>query len=109
MLLNMLRRLLLFALFILLIAALFAYTGCSEFIGNAIVYAPNRGKTAADAAVPGEPYTFGVFKRAQALGDLEALRRHGQRALRVHLNGSPDAALERLDTLVAAALRSRAG
>lgn len=67
------------------------------------------GDDAADAAVPGEPYTFGVFKRAQALGDLEALRRHGQRALRVHLNGSPDAALERLDTLVAAALRSRAG
>ena len=30
-----------------------------------------------DAAVPGEPYSFGVLKRAQALGDLEALRKHG--------------------------------
>jgi hypothetical protein len=48
-----------------------------------------------------------VFKRAQALGDLEALRRHGQRALRVHLQGSPDHALGRLDAIVAAALRGR--
>jgi transaldolase/glucose-6-phosphate isomerase len=32
-----------------------------------------------------EPYTFDVFKRAQAIGDLDALRRHGRRVLRVHL------------------------
>jgi hypothetical protein len=57
-----------------------------------------------DAAVPGEPYTFGVFQRAQALGDLEALRRHGQRAVRVHLRGPIDAALARLEDLTAAAL-----
>jgi transaldolase / glucose-6-phosphate isomerase len=38
-----------------------------------------------DAPVPGSPYSFGVFKRAQALGDLEALRRHGRRVLRIHL------------------------
>ncbi len=59
---------------------------------------------AEDAAVPGQPYTFGVFKRAQALGDLEALRRHGQRAVRVHLRGPIDAALARLEDLTAAAL-----
>jgi glucose-6-phosphate isomerase len=60
---------------------------------------------AADAAVPGEAYTFGVFKRAQALGDLEALRRHGQAAVRVHLQGPVDAALGHLDGIVAQALR----
>jgi transaldolase/glucose-6-phosphate isomerase len=38
-----------------------------------------------DAAVPGEPYSFGVLKRAQALGDLEALRKHGRRVVRIHL------------------------
>lgn len=38
-----------------------------------------------DAQVPGSPYSFGVFKRAQALGDLEALRRHGRRVLRIHM------------------------
>ena len=63
---------------------------------------------AEDAAVPGQPYTFGVFKRAQALGDLEALRRHGQRAVRLHLRGPIDAALARLEELTAAALAAGA-
>jgi transaldolase/glucose-6-phosphate isomerase len=38
-----------------------------------------------DVPIPGEPYTFGVFKRAQALGDLEALQKHGRRVGRIHL------------------------
>jgi glucose-6-phosphate isomerase len=38
-----------------------------------------------DANIPGQPYTFGAMKRAQALGDLEALRKHGRRVMRVHL------------------------
>jgi transaldolase/glucose-6-phosphate isomerase len=38
-----------------------------------------------DAAVPGRPYTFGLLKKAQALGDLEALRKHDRRAVRVDL------------------------
>ena len=33
--------------------------------------------------IPGEPYTFGVLKRAQALGDLQSLRAHGRRAIRM--------------------------
>ena len=43
-----------------------------------------------DVALPGAPYTFGVFKRAQALGDLEALRKHKRRVGRIHLG--PDIA-----------------
>jgi transaldolase/glucose-6-phosphate isomerase len=38
-----------------------------------------------DAPVPGRRYTFGLLKKAQALGDLEALRKHHRRALRVDL------------------------
>jgi transaldolase/glucose-6-phosphate isomerase len=38
-----------------------------------------------DTPVPGTPYTFGIFKKAQALGDLKALQEHGRRVLRVHL------------------------
>ena len=38
-----------------------------------------------DLPIPGQPYTFGVFQQAQALGDLEALRRHGRRVVRLHL------------------------
>jgi len=46
-----------------------------------------------DAAVPGEPYSFGVLKRAQALGDLEALRKHGRRVVRIHLGADIAAGL----------------
>jgi glucose-6-phosphate isomerase len=38
-----------------------------------------------DLPVPGQPYSFGVLKHAQAVGDLEALFAHGGRVLRVEL------------------------
>ncbi len=60
-----------------------------------------------DAAIPGAPYTFGVFKRAQALGDLEALHKHGRRAIRIHLGPKPVEGLRDLDRAVAAALGTR--
>ena len=44
----------------------------------------------ADVPVPGQRYTFGVVKAAQARGDLEVLAERGRRALRVHLG--PDVA-----------------
>ncbi len=53
---------------------------------------PNTGlfllltaKDAEDAPLAGEPYTFGILKRTQAQGDLEALTRHRRRVLRVDL------------------------
>ncbi|MFN2241885.1 MAG: bifunctional transaldolase/phosoglucose isomerase [Anaerolineae bacterium] len=51
---------------------------------------------AEDAAVPGEPYSFGVLKRAQALGDLEALRKHGRRVVRIHLGTDAGGGLKAL-------------
>lgn len=56
-----------------------------------------------DALIPGETFTFGVFKQAQALGDLEALQKHGRRVLRVHLD-SGAGGLPHLGRLVAEAL-----
>ena len=53
--------------------------------------------------VPGEPYTFGVLKHAQALGDLESLRKHGRRVMRVHLHGDVPQALEKFKSYVKAA------
>jgi hypothetical protein len=41
-----------------------------------------------DADIPRQPHTVGVMKRAQALGDLEALRKHGRRVMRVHVGAS---------------------
>ncbi len=63
---------------------------------------------AEDAYVPGAPYTFGVFRRAQALGDLEALRKHGRRVLRVHLGRDVAQGLRDLDRAVSTALNAGA-
>jgi transaldolase/glucose-6-phosphate isomerase len=38
-----------------------------------------------DVPVPGAHYTFGLFKKAQVLGDLKSLKEHGRRVMRVHL------------------------
>jgi len=57
-----------------------------------------------DVDIPGQPYSFGVLKRAQARGDLTALRAHGCRALRVCLGDDVPAGLARLAELLAAAV-----
>ncbi len=38
-----------------------------------------------DLPVPGERYTFGALATAQAIGDLEALKAHERRAIRIHV------------------------
>ena len=58
----------------------------------------------ADLPVPGQKYTFGIVKAAQARGDFEVLAARGRRALRVHLGADVAAGLERLTTLVSQAL-----
>jgi glucose-6-phosphate isomerase len=51
---------------------------------------------AADHAIPGRPYSFGILKQAQALGDLGALRAKGLPVLRLHLSGDVGPGLQRL-------------
>ncbi|WP_243842946.1 glucose-6-phosphate isomerase [Mumia sp. ZJ430] len=41
-----------------------------------------------DLAVPGRPFTFGEFLRAQAVGDATVLSKRGRPVLRLHLDGS---------------------
>jgi glucose-6-phosphate isomerase len=62
------------------------------------------GHDSVDVEIPGQPFSFSVLKRAQARGDLGALRAHGCRALRVCLGDDPAAAVKRLGALVAGAL-----
>ncbi len=62
------------------------------------------GHDPVDVDIPGQPYSFGVLKRAQARGDLGALRAHGCRALRVCLGDDVIAGVKRLGALVAGAL-----
>lgn len=49
-----------------------------------------------DVPIPGEPYSFGMLRRAQAAGDYEVLARRGRRVVRLHLEGDIPAALARL-------------
>jgi hypothetical protein len=58
-----------------------------------------------DLPVPGQSYTFGVVKAAQARGDFTVLAERNRRALRVHLNSDVAAALATLHEAVRAALR----
>ena len=59
---------------------------------------------AKDLPVPGEKFTFGTVKAAQARGDFDVLAERGRRALRVHLGADVDAGLARLARAVDAAL-----
>lgn len=58
----------------------------------------------ADLKVPGQKYTFGVVKAAQARGDFAVLAERGRRALRVHLGANVDADLDRLKTALREAI-----
>jgi glucose-6-phosphate isomerase len=62
------------------------------------------GHDPVDVAIPGQKYTFGVLKRAQARGDLAALRGHDCRVLRLCLGDDVPAGVERLRQALEAVL-----
>ncbi len=57
-----------------------------------------------DVPVPGQKYTFGIVKAAQARGDFEVLAERGRRAMRVHLGGDIGKGLRRLEAAIRAAV-----
>jgi transaldolase / glucose-6-phosphate isomerase len=79
--------------------------------GQAYKGGPNSGvflqithDDAVNLPVPGQTYTFGVVKAAQARGDFEVLAERGRRALRVHLGTDVKAGLETLRAALEQAL-----
>jgi len=75
--------------------------------GQAYKGGPNSGvflqitcDDAKDLPVPGQKYTFGVVKAAQARGDFAVLAERGRRALRVHLRKNLKSALATLSKAV---------
>jgi len=56
---------------------------------------------AIDLPVPGQKYTFGVVKAAQARGDFQVLLDRGRRALRVHISGNLANQLKEISALLA--------
>jgi len=59
---------------------------------------------AEDLPVPGQKYTFGVVKAAQARGDFQVLADRKRRALRVHLGSDVKVGLAKLAELVSQVL-----
>jgi transaldolase/glucose-6-phosphate isomerase len=57
-----------------------------------------------DLPIPGEPYTFSILKQAQALGDLQSLEGKRRRVVQVHFAADVVAGLDRLLTVLDAAL-----
>ncbi|MGH7835775.1 MAG: bifunctional transaldolase/phosoglucose isomerase, partial [Candidatus Binatia bacterium] len=79
--------------------------------GQAYKGGPNTGvflqitcDDAVDLAVPGQKYTFGVVKAAQARGDFQVLLERNRRALRAHLGADVAAGLKTLQAAIMAAL-----
>jgi glucose-6-phosphate isomerase len=79
--------------------------------GQAYKGGPNSGvflqitcDDANDLPVPGQKYTFGTVKAAQARGDFQVLADRKRRALRVHLPKDVDTGLETLDRAIRDAL-----
>jgi len=79
--------------------------------GQAYKGGPNSGvflqltcDDAKDLPVPGQKYTFGIVKAAQARGDFQVLAERGRRALRVHLGADLAAGLRTLQNAIKEAL-----
>lgn len=75
--------------------------------GQAYKGGPNSGvflqitcDDSVELPVPGQKYTFGVVKAAQARGDFQVLAERGRRALRVHLGSNLKAGLATLQAAV---------
>jgi transaldolase/glucose-6-phosphate isomerase len=75
--------------------------------GQAYKGGPNSGvflqitcDDAQDLPVPGQKYTFGVVKAAQARGDFQVLADRQRRALRAHIGSDVKAGLTKLAELV---------
>jgi transaldolase/glucose-6-phosphate isomerase len=57
-----------------------------------------------DLPIPGEKFSFGILKQAQAQGDFKVLADRGRRILRVHLGKDVPAGLAKLRDVIKAAL-----
>ena len=80
--------------------------------GQAYKGGPNSGvflqvtcDDAVDLPVPGQKYTFGIVKAAQARGDFQVLVERKRRALRIHLGTDLRKGLANLAAAVNEALR----
>ena len=72
---------------------------------NTGVFLQITSDDARDVPIPGQRFSFGVLKAAQAQGDFEVLAQRGRRLLRVHLGPDTQAGLAALRETLERALR----
>jgi transaldolase/glucose-6-phosphate isomerase len=60
-----------------------------------------------DLSIPGMPFGFSALKRAEAIGDLEAMRARGRRIVRVDLGADLEAGLRKVTAALEAAAEKR--
>jgi len=63
---------------------------------NTGVFIQVTANDSVDVTIPGQPFTFSVLKQAQVQGDLQSLRNHGRRVIRIHVDDDLDQTLEAL-------------
>jgi len=59
-----------------------------------------------DLGIPGERYSFGTLRRAQAAGDFEVLARRGRRVVRLHLGAEVERGLDAVAAALERAVRT---
>ncbi|HEY8412719.1 MAG TPA: hypothetical protein VIK76_15005, partial [Pyrinomonadaceae bacterium] len=67
---------------------------------NSGVFFQLGAKDEVDFPVPGEAYSFGILKEAQALGDFRALKARGRRVVRIDLGEALLSGLEELEAAI---------
>ncbi len=61
------------------------------------VFIQITGQDQHDIPIPGEPYTFGILKAAQALGDFYSLENHQRRVISIHIARDLEQALHTIE------------
>jgi transaldolase/glucose-6-phosphate isomerase len=57
-----------------------------------------------DLPIPGQNFTFGTLTRAQSMGDMQSLRKHGRRAIRLHIKGDHSLGIEQVRQAIRSSL-----
>jgi transaldolase/glucose-6-phosphate isomerase len=58
------------------------------------------GEGSEDLTIPGKTYSFSTLRKAQALGDFQALKKHGRRLLHLHLGDDAGRGILRLREVI---------
>ena len=81
---------------------------CTRAVPASGLYIQITADDAVDVPIPGQPFSFSILKQAQAQGDLQSLRDHERRVIRLHIGGDLALGLSRLtDSVIHAATGAR--